>query len=117
MKRGEKETRPLRYYTFCQNNVRGQFDMRGNVSAYVVIEAHDATEANAAAEEKGLYFDGVRAGLDCDCCGGDRWVRVRDDAGTDIPMIWDKPITLPWVTELGGVVIHTHDGGRHRIDA
>jgi hypothetical protein len=38
----------------------------------IYIYASSKDEANRIAESKGIYFDGVRKGRDCECCG-DRW--------------------------------------------
>ena len=36
------------------------------------IYALSKEAANRTAQDKGLYFDGVEKGIDCECCG-DRW--------------------------------------------
>lgn len=58
----------LNEYVFRQNNSGGFFDGPPEIIIYAVT----AVEANALAETKGVYFDGVEKGVDCDCCG-DRW--------------------------------------------
>jgi len=63
------------WYHFRQNNSGGGWDIDENVGQDVFIEAHDADEANARADEIGIYFDGVDSGQDCECCG-DRWYPV-----------------------------------------
>ncbi len=74
------------FFTFRQNNSGGSFE--GFV--YVCIEAADADEANEAAAEYGIYFNGVDKGLDCPCCG-DRWTCAWDSDGTAVPMIYGRP--------------------------
>ena len=45
----------------------------GYVEGYdAYIYASDKNEANRIAKAKGIYFDGVSKGIDCECCG-DRW--------------------------------------------
>ena len=46
--------------------------VQGGIAQYVVIEAINEYEANHRAEKIGLYFDGVKKGKDCPCCGN-RW--------------------------------------------
>lgn len=68
------------FYLFDQNNSGGSFHTDAKLAEYVYVEANDADEANRIAESLGIYFDGVRKGKDCKCCG-DRWSRVRDGDG------------------------------------
>lgn len=72
----------LGFYAFCQNNSGGYFETSANVAHTVYIEAENWEHANTRAEEIGIYFDGVSAGLDCRCCG-DRWY---DMWRTDTPI-------------------------------
>lgn len=79
----------MAFFTFRQNNSGGWFDEReGKFGLAVVIEAADASEANDKAEHLGLYFDGVDAGRDCECCG-DRWYPVYGSGDTE-PSYYDK---------------------------
>lgn len=67
-------TIPTKFFNFSQNNSGGSFhvdDERG-IGPELWIEATDYHHANARAEQIGLYWDGVDAGIDCSCCG-DRW--------------------------------------------
>ena len=64
------------FYEFRQNNSGGAW---GGPAMTVFIEADSGEEANSIAENNGLYFDGVGAGLDCECCG-DRWYRKHDNS-------------------------------------
>ncbi len=79
------------FYEFDQNNSGGRWvsdPMRG-IGPKVIIEAASAEEANAKAEDIGLYFDGEG---DCPCCG-DRWCEQwYDDKGTDEPMVYDRVV-------------------------
>lgn len=77
------------FFTFCQNNSGGSFQIDENVTEYVIIEAKNANHANSFAEWFGIYFDGCENDRDCSCCG-DRWYRVNDYDGKDKPMIYGK---------------------------
>lgn len=57
----------MAYYEMHQNNSGGGFDERLGYSLF--IQADSAQEANALAIEQGVYFNGVRDGFDCPCCG------------------------------------------------
>lgn len=70
------------YYTYAQNNTGGFW--RG--PQYVIIKADSAADANEKAEWNGIYFNGVNLELDCECCG-DRWCRVLEKEGTEVPTI------------------------------
>ena len=65
------------YYEFRQNNSGGDFEVDDKITIHVWVEANNADEANAKAEEIGIYFEGVDSEMDCSCCG-DRWYRVDD---------------------------------------
>lgn len=60
------------FYEYSQNNSGGSFILNDNVGVYVWIEAPSREVAHAIATTKGIYFDGVEKGYDCECCG-DRW--------------------------------------------
>lgn len=112
---GERETR---FWEFPQNNSGGCFDgdpERG-IGCVVIVEAHDAAEANARAEMIGLYFNGCNEGMDCPCCG-DRWSEAWGD-GDEVPSHYRSPVTPEngpgW--ELPAF-IHYLDGRVERIDA
>ncbi len=68
------------FWTYSQNNSGGTFQ---RPALYVVVEANDVEEANYRAEELGLYWDGVLAERDCECCG-DRWY-PQSGAGDTAP--------------------------------
>jgi len=82
------ETKTPKFFTFRQNNSGGSFDISETVAHNVIIEAHSAKEANAHAEDIGIYFDGCETGADCNCCG-DRWYAAWED-GTDTPLIYGE---------------------------
>lgn len=57
------------FYLYRQNNSGGHFS--GTVE--YVVEANSTEEADTMAEATGtVYFHGVAAGKDCQCCGN-RW--------------------------------------------
>ena len=64
----------MSYFKFRQNNSFGHFVG----TPLVFVQADNATDANAIAQQNGIYFNGVADGIDCDCCG-DRWCPVHDD--------------------------------------
>ena len=68
------------FYRFRQNNSGGSFIEDDNVSIRVHIEANSAEEANQLAQTHGIYFDGVRDEIDCECCG-DRWYEANESDG------------------------------------
>lgn len=59
-------------YLYSQNNSGGYDIENRDVACSVYIQGKDAAQANAIAENIGIYFDGVEAEIDCECCG-DRW--------------------------------------------
>ena len=72
------------FYLFTQNSSGGFFNKIekgfGGQVYHLVVEADDAEHANERAQELGIYFDGISAGLDCECCGN-RWYRADDEDG------------------------------------
>jgi hypothetical protein len=66
------------FFPFYQNNSGGVFDK--NLPINLIIEAEHADEANSRAESLGIYFDGVKTGRDCECCGS-RWWRTTATQG------------------------------------
>jgi hypothetical protein len=106
------------FYTFYQNNSGGNFTVNNTVAEYVIIEAEDSNDANNKAEEIGIYFDGVIAEIDCDCCG-DRWYRQYREEGTKNPEIYGKSVR-EWMLSkkrhhLRNQVIVYWKNGRKRI--
>jgi hypothetical protein len=77
------------FYRYDQNNSGGSFETNDNVACNVIIEAESAKEADARAEEVGIYFDD-NCQIDCPCCGS-RWSRAwSDDSGKETPQINGK---------------------------
>lgn len=91
------------FYAYTQNNSGGEFVVDDNVKHYVIIEANSAKEADEKAESIGLYFDGVKNGKDCPCCG-DRWDKADDPDfginGTEKPEIYGQSV-LKFFKEIG----------------
>jgi|3_EtaG_2_1085321.scaffolds.fasta_scaffold285966_1 hypothetical protein len=77
----------MKFFTFSQNNSGGVF---AGPAQYVIVQADDADDANAIAQDNGVYFDGCSTGWDCDCCG-DRWYPYHSDV-TDSPMIYGTDV-------------------------
>jgi hypothetical protein len=65
-------TQEKKFYSFRQNNSGGFFKELENGMFHLIVEADSEEEANEIAQENGVYFDGCKEGLDCECCG-DRW--------------------------------------------
>lgn len=80
----------MSFFQYTQNNSGGRFDYDKSkgITAWVVIEADNADEADERAEEIGLYFDGCENGTDCECCG-DRW-HTAYGSGDESPMVYQK---------------------------
>lgn len=76
-----------KFYPFVQNNSGGSYDG----FELVIVEANSPEEANATAEQFGVYFGGSYSGRDCSCCG-DRWSRVYDYEGTESPERYGEPV-------------------------
>ena len=89
-----ERTISTKFYEYLQNNSGGRFSNseKEGISEYVIIEAMNAEHANERAEDIGIYFDGCDSGNDCSCCG-DRWYRVDESDGSDVPSIYGKPLT------------------------
>lgn len=98
------------FFKFRQNNSGGRFviDDKDGLGPEVWIEANGVRQARKRARDIGLYFDGVRTGRDCGCCG-DRW-----DADP-----WDKK-NQPIISKNdfcwhGTVYVHSLDGDILRV--
>lgn len=63
-----------KFYEYNQNNSGGDYviDKHRGIGETVIIEAVNIEHANTIAQRKGIYFNGVNNGIDCECCG-DRW--------------------------------------------
>ena len=76
------------FYTFIQNN-SGGFWIGPH---FVCVECDSLEEANQIAQSHGVYFDGVKNGKDCGCCGS-RWERARwVDYLTEEPTYYGSPL-------------------------
>jgi hypothetical protein len=84
-----------KFYHYPQNNSGGCFveDENAGLCGDVIIEAHDAEQANTIAETKGIYFGGYSKiyGFDCSCCG-ERWHRRYESDGEDSPHIFSTKL-------------------------
>lgn len=106
----------MAFFTFRQNNSGGSFDhKKGKFGYAVIVEASCARKANGKARAIGLYFEGVRAGKDCGCCG-DRWYKADED-GDPEPSYYGTPIKQAAVNKnvLAGwwglpIYVHYLDG-------
>lgn len=71
-------------YVYHQSNSGGRF--RGP-AVRLIVEADSHEDADSSAVYRaGIYFDGVRDGMDCDCCG-DRWASA--EWGSTYPTVDD----------------------------
>lgn len=107
-----------KFYEFKQNNTGGSFVISEpeGLTVHVIIEADNADEANAIAEQKGIYFDGCDSGNDCPCCG-DRWYRVCEGDGSVKPSVYgdaleeNRSIHLyGWAPEGMEICVHYKNG-------
>jgi hypothetical protein len=76
----------MTFFRFDQNNAGGFYI---EPARFLFVEADNLEEAERLAVDHGVYFDGVRQGIDCECCG-DRWYGVSDECET--PHIWGRPV-------------------------
>lgn len=98
-----------KFYDFNQNNSGGSFyiDDKKGLGPRVWIEADTIEGAINRAERLGIYFDGVRTGSDCPCCG-DRWHEPEENDAVEI----DRKNDFVWYHT---VYIHRADGTIERI--
>lgn len=99
------------FFVYHQNNSGGSFEVNNDVGHEVIIEADTMLEANFKAQQIGIYFNGIAAGYDCDCCG-DRWY--------DHPSRYDKcPTPESFVHELSfnhvERIVYYFDDGRKEV--
>lgn len=109
----------LKFYHYCQNNSGGTFvlDKETGITHHVIIQAASAAEADAKAENIGLYWNGVDMGRDCHCCG-DRWYRLSNswsdiDEGKKTPMVYSSPASSykdMFIKAPYAVAVHYYDG-------
>jgi hypothetical protein len=90
-------------YMYDQNNSGGSFDVDGNLSHRVVIEAESRREASRIAEDLGIYFNGCEEGMDCPCCG-DRWYDSPDDLSEMIEKYGVESKKYYGISEYSGTV-------------
>src|SRR5574343_84890 len=98
----------MKFYTYDQNNSGGRFDFKDNtLSAFVIIEAESADDADRRFCDLGGYFNGCEDGLDCSCCG-DRWYPTSDAQGTDVPSVYGEDVSSGEIAakNLGILWIH-----------
>lgn len=106
-----------RFFYYSQNNSGGHFDFDKSkgITHHVIIEAFNADEANRRAEDIGLYWNGVDAGRDCECCG-DRWYPAWDNKeGEGEPCVYDTPVAKvsgleAWMKPGHEIAVHYLDG-------
>ena len=67
------------FYVFHQNNSGGYFTEPAKT--IMGKDAGDSEQATEIALKAGMYFDGIKAGVDCECCG-DRWYPMAMDFDT-----------------------------------
>tara|TARA_R100000008_G_scaffold15335_2_gene7481 strand:- start:2065 stop:2379 length:315 start_codon:yes stop_codon:yes gene_type:complete len=67
------------FYVFHQNNSGGYFTKPAK--NIIVKDARDEEHATEIALQAGMYFGGIEAGIDCECCG-DRWYPMAMDFDT-----------------------------------
>ena len=87
------------FFTLDQTNSGGFFT---GPARFVIVEADTAAEANHRAKKVGVYFDGMRRGIDCRDCG-DRWLRTKEQDATVEPTIYGDPLAEAWVSQDDGV--------------
>lgn len=83
------------YYRFRQNNTGGFFEEKPPIASTMFIEADSQQDAIVRGQDIGLYWNGVEAGVDCECCG-DRW----DESPEEAQPIIDSEHILPTVESI-----------------
>lgn len=111
-----KRVTTTKFFTFGQYNSGGSFDHdpEAGIGYNVCVEARDAADAKARAEQIGVYFNGCDTGMDCPCCA-DRWFDCLDDSdGTEEPEKYGEPLKGGW-----GIPSYVHylDGRVEERDA
>lgn len=105
------------FFTYVQNNSGGSFRVTDDLRQYTIVEADTADQANQKAMGLGIYFNGVRDEIDCECCG-DRWypagasVVFEDDEATEVPCVYGEPVELVESDSSNGCsgIVHYADG-------
>lgn len=95
------------FYKVVQNNSGGYFVTDKDLCHRLYIEADSKEEAIKKAEELGCYWNGVRKGIDCPCCG-DRW---RECSEIDYDKLYDWYNTqLKDIEELAQFIANRYGG-------
>lgn len=68
----------MKFFEMTQNNSGGKFDVTEVLCHTLIIEAESEKDALTKAEKFGVYFNGVKKGIDCPCCG-ERWIKEADE--------------------------------------
>lgn len=109
------------FYNYRQNNSGStwSYDDKKGISVNVIVEAASAEEAAARAEEIGLYWNGMDADTDCECCG-DRWSMNCEEEGDSIPQVYGVPVHFltvanfdygrKWLVDKYECFVHYSDG-------
>lgn len=108
-----------KFYHFSQNNSGGHFDFDkdAGITHHVIVEADTVDQASARAQDIGIYYEGVRDGRDCGCCG-DRWYEPWGDGDAE-PMVYSNPfkewntggfLSGGWMDAGHEVCVHYLDG-------
>lgn len=100
----------LNFYKFQQNNTFGRWQIVEGVLGYAVyVQAYTAASANEIAQELGIYFDGCDNNRDCSCCG-DRWSRADEGEGSEVPLMYGKPLEKQRNLFDLPIYVHYRDG-------
>lgn len=102
------------FYAYRQNNSGGVFE---DDILCVIIEADTPEQADRVAVENSIvYFNGVKKGLDCSCCG-DRWRKVFDQGKEEFDI--DNYVSTVCKSFYEGmtIVVYFKDGRIKEYDA
>lgn len=97
------------FYLFVQNNSYGEFqyDADDGIGINVAFEANSEDEAIERAQNV-IYFDGVKKGSDCPCCGN-RWSKYTYDHAESIEEL-NKRKYESWLFDDSTMYVHMLDG-------
>jgi calcineurin-like phosphoesterase len=100
----------MKFFSFRQNN---SFGLDKPPPKVVIVEAENAEDANKRIlEVDGVYFDGCNSGVDCPCCGNNRWSRqLSYEVGDEVPSLWGDPLEF---AEDGNVLVVYANGEKKR---
>ena len=100
----------LKWYTVSQNNSGGYMINNDYVTDYIAVQAKDNIEAerilNRIVEDYSEW---------CECCGERWWPYFSEDDGTDVPMIYDKPLSEVKRSFYRKEIILYHYDGRRQL--